>query len=128
MLKAEASVQTGDLTGAIELVNQVRYRAGVELLEDISNKSVLEEIILEERVKELAGEGKRWYDLIRFGRRNNFERKDKFIDILTDNKSLEIRDILKSKYSDPDSWYLPIFQDEIDQNINLEQNEYYINQ
>ncbi|KON26302.1 hypothetical protein AC481_07410 [miscellaneous Crenarchaeota group archaeon SMTZ-80] len=128
LLKAEASVQTGDLTGAIELVNQVRYRAGVELLEDISNKSVLEEIILEERVKELAGEGKRWYDLIRFGRRNNFERKDKFIDILTDNKSLEIREILKSKYSDPDSWYLPIFQDEIDQNINLEQNEYYINQ
>ena len=128
LLKAEASAQIGDLATAIELVNIIRIRAGVEAILEISNKKVLEEMILEERVKELAGEGKRWFDLLRFGRRNNYERKDKFIDILVENKPLEIREILRSKYSNPNSWYLPIFQDEIDQNSNLIQNPYYVNQ
>jgi len=128
LMKAEACVQTGDFTTAIELVNLVRERAGVETLGEIENKSLLEEMVLEERMKELAGEGKRWYDLIRFGRRNNYERKADFIDLLILDKPLEIRQILESKYSNTDSWYLPIFQDEIDQNRNLVQNPYYVNQ
>ena len=82
----------------------------------------------QERAKEFCGEGKRWFDLVRLGRRNNLERKERFIEILADNKSYEEAEVIRSKYSNPDSWYLPIHQDEIDQNNRLVQNPYYFNQ
>ena len=100
----------------------------LEPIAEITNKNTLEDIILEEREKEFCGEGKRWFDLVRMGRRNNYERMDRFIEILSDNKSYEEAEIIRSKYSNPNSWYLPIHQDEIDQNNNLVQNPYYINQ
>jgi uncharacterized protein HemY len=127
-MKAEAHVQLGEFTQAIELIDMVRERALLEPVSGISGKNALEDIILEERAKEFCGEGKRWFDLIRMGRRNNYERMDRFIEILSDNKSYEEAEIIRSKYSNPNSWYLPIHQDEIDQNNNLVQNPYYINQ
>ncbi|HDS07332.1 MAG TPA: RagB/SusD family nutrient uptake outer membrane protein [Bacteroides sp.] len=128
LLKAEALVQQGAFSEAVELVNMVRGRALIDLVADISSKNQLEDIILEERAKEFCGEGKRWFDLVRFGRRNDYERIDRFIEILADNKSYENAQIIRSKYSNPDSWYLPIHQDEIDQNNMLVQNPYYKNQ
>jgi hypothetical protein len=128
LMKAEAHVQLGEFTQATELIDMVRTRALLEPISGISGKNALEDIILEERSKEFCGEGKRWFDLIRMGRRNNYERMDRFIEILSDNKSYEEAEIIRSKYSNPNSWYLPIHQDEIDQNNNLVQNPYYINQ
>jgi hypothetical protein len=128
LMKAEALVQQGEFGQAIELVNQVRTRARIEPVADISSKNALEDIIFEERAKEFCGEGKRWFDLIRLGRRNNFERKDRLIEILAEDKTYEEAEIIRSKYSNPDSWYLPIYQNEIDQNNHLVQNPYYINQ
>ena len=128
LIKADALVQQGAFGEAVDLINLVRGRALVEPVSDISSKHTLEDIILEERAKEFCGEGKRWFDLIRFGRRNNYERIDRFIEILADNKSYEEARIIRSKYSNPDSWYYPIHQDEIDQNDKLVQNPYYINQ
>jgi len=128
LMKAEAHVQLGEFTQATELIDMVRERALLEPVSGISGKNALEDIILEERAKEFCGEGKRWFDLIRMGRRNNYERMDRFIEILSDNKSYEEAEIIRSKYSNPNSWYLPIHQDEIDQNNNLVQNPYYINQ
>ena len=128
LMKAEALVQTSNFEEAVGLINLVRSRALIDLADEINNKNTLEDIILEERAKEFTGEGKRWFDLIRFGKRNNFERKGRFIEILSDNKSYEEAEIVRSKYSNPNSWYLPIHQDEIDQNDKLQQNLYYINQ
>jgi MoaA/NifB/PqqE/SkfB family radical SAM enzyme len=127
-MKAEALVQQGNFDQAIDLINMVRSRALLEPVTGITNKNMLEDIILEERAKEFCGEGKRWFDLVRFGRRNDFERKDRFIEILAENKSYEESEIIRSKYSNPDSWFLPIHQDEIDQNNKLVQNPYYKNQ
>ncbi len=106
----------------------VRTRAVIEPVSGITGKNALEDIILEERAKEFCGEGKRWFDLVRIGRRNNYERMDRLIEILSANKTYEEAEIIRSKYSNPDSWYLPIHQDEIDQNNKLVQNPYYINQ
>lgn len=128
LMKADAMVQQNKFAQAVELINQVRSRAKIELVSGTSNKQMLEDIVLEERAKEFCGEGKRWFDLIRFGRRNNFERKDRFIEILAANKSYEEAEVIRSKYSNTNSWFLPIHQDEIDQNSNLIQNPYYINQ
>jgi len=128
LLKAEALVQQRNFEAATDLINQIRTRAAIELISGINDKNNLEDIILEERAKEFCGEGKRWFDLIRMGRRNNYERMDRFIEILSKNKVYEEAEIIRSKYSNPDSWYLPIHQDEIDQNNKLVQNPYYINQ
>jgi hypothetical protein len=128
LMKAEALVQQGDFARAAELINLVRSRALLEPVTDLSSKNALEDVILEERAREFCGEGKRWFDLIRFGRRNNHERKEDFIGILAEDKSYEEAQIIRSKYSNTDSWYLPIHQDEIDQNDELVQNPYYINQ
>lgn len=128
LMKAEAMVQQGSFTEATELINFVRSRALVEPVTDLSSRNSLEDVILGERARELCGEGKRWFDLIRFGRRNNYERINDFIEILAEDKSYEEAQIIRSKYSNTDSWYLPIHQDEIDQNDELVQNPYYINQ
>jgi len=128
LMKAEALVEMNEFAPAIDLLNLVRTRALLEPVTGITNKFTLEDYILEERAKEFCGEGKRWFDLIRMGRRNNNERINRFIEILSANKSYEEAEIIRSKYSNPDSWYLPIHQDEIDQNNKLVQNPYYINQ
>jgi starch-binding outer membrane protein, SusD/RagB family len=127
LMKAEASIELGNYSTAVQLINQIRKRAGIELIPESSNKSALLSTLLDERAREFAGEGKRWFDLVRFGRRNNFENKDKFISILIANKPLDKREILRSKYSNTDSWYMPVNQNEIDQNSKLEQNPYYVN-
>jgi hypothetical protein len=128
LMKAEALIQQGNFSEAVALINQVRTRALIEPLSDINNKNTLEDYLFEERAKEFCGEGKRWFDLVRLGRCNNFERKDRLIEILTANKPYEEAEVIRSKYSNTNSWYLPIYQDEIDQNNKLVQNPYYINQ
>ena len=128
LMKAEALVQQGAYAEAAGLINLIRERALIEPINNVTNKNSLEDVILEERAKEFCGEGKRWFDLIRIGRRNNYERMEAFIEILSDNKPYEEAQIIRSKYSNPNSWYLPIHQDEIDQNSKLVQNPYYRNQ
>jgi hypothetical protein len=66
LMKAEALLRTGDAAGALPLVNRVRARAGVA---DLSALTL--EVLLEERGRELAWEGWRRNDLIRFGRWEN---------------------------------------------------------
>ncbi|BDD09421.1 membrane protein [Fulvitalea axinellae] len=125
MMKAEALVEKGEFFEAQELVEQIRERAGLGvrvLPEDVERS---EDIILEERALEFAYEGKRWFDLLRMAKRNDFKRKDNLIDILT--KNVDPGDVPKwrSLLSDPMSYYLPIHFDELEKNLNLKQNPYY---
>ena len=127
LMKAEAETELGDYATATQLINSIRKRAGIDPVSGSTNKSTVMTVLLEERAKEFGGEGKRWFDLIRYGRRNNYENKDKFISFLIANKPIDQREILRSKYSNPDSWFMPINQNEVDQNSNLVQNPYYDN-
>ncbi len=67
LLKAEALNESGDVTGAGSLVNQVRHRA---LLQDTpaSTQDAMRLAIEKERRLELAYEAHRWFDLKRTGR------------------------------------------------------------
>lgn len=72
LLRAEALNKTGDTTGALRIVNQIRGRVGyfadAASEVQISDQDGIEALILKERQLEFFGEGKRWFDLIRTDR------------------------------------------------------------
>jgi hypothetical protein len=103
----------------------IRYRADVPALSLANTPTAFEDAILEERALELAFEGKRWFDLLRMGRRNNYERKSRLIQIIVSNVPSTQKRILATKLTNPLGWYLPISKLEIERNKNLVQNPYY---
>ena len=68
LLKAEALLQTsGDISGALALVNQVRARVGLAP-KTAASLDAAKAIVANERRLELAFEGHRWFDLVRTGK------------------------------------------------------------
>ncbi len=127
LMKAEAYSQLGMFNEAEEEINKIRSRALMEPLTISTSEDAFEDAILEERAKEFAFEGKRWFDLMRMGRRNDFQRKNILIEIIIQDANSTQRLVLASKLSDPNGWYLPIYEDELERNANLVQNSYYVN-
>ncbi len=125
LMKAEALSQLQRFTEAAELLNEIRDRAGVPKLALPSSSVAYEDAILEERALEFAFEGKRWFDLVRMGRRNNYARKDKLVEIIISNVPSTQKRILGSKLTNPQGWYMPIYKYELERNLNLVQNSYY---
>jgi hypothetical protein len=125
LMKAEALSQLGRYTEAENYLLFTRKRAGVatDPLPNLPNMA--EDAILNERALELAFEGKRWFDLLRLGRRNNFSRKLDLVDIILSNVPANQKRILQIKLANPLGWYLPIYKSELEHNKNLVQNPYY---
>jgi hypothetical protein len=70
LMLAEAQLQTGQITEAVENINMVRRRAawpGQEGAMEITADQLDMEFIIEERARELIGEQVRWLDLKRWG-------------------------------------------------------------
>lgn len=98
----------GPTQEAVDLVNEIRERAGVPLLElaDFGDKEALRDHILQERNWEFFSEGKRRMDLVRQGK-------------LIGNAQA------RGKNAQPYHALYPIPQSEIEANPNLTQNEGY---
>ena len=127
-MKAEALIQIGDYTSALELINTTYLRsnpepAGTELnIGNYNSKLEMENLLMRERQRELMFEGKRWFDLMRLAMR-------------ADDPSPLLKYVLKkytgtasaqaSKMSVMDALYLPIHADELKANTALRQNPYY---
>lgn len=125
LMKAEALSQKGQYPEAYNIITEIRDRAGVGSVNIANSPTAYEDAILEERALELSYEGKRWFDLLRMGRRNNYARKDKLIEIIVSNVPSTQKRILATKLTNPKGWYLPIYEGEIERNKNLVQNPYY---
>jgi hypothetical protein len=124
-MKAEALSQLGNYEQAREIITEIRDRAGVGSIAIANSPTAFEDAILNERALELSYEGKRWFDLLRMGRRNNYARKDKLIEIIVSNVPSTQKRILATKLTNPNGWYLPIYEGEIERNKQLVQNPYY---
>jgi len=127
LMKAEALAMLERFPQSLEIINKIHERANLSPLVLAENKVAFEDAIMLERSLELSFEGKRWFDLLRLGRRNNFARKDKLIEIIISNVPSIQKRILAARLTNPLGWYLPIYDHEIERNINLEQNSFYVN-
>lgn len=115
LLKAEALASTGDVTGAMSLVNQVRTRAGIATISATGQSDVIDKI-LEERLMELAFEGDRWFDLKRMG---------KAIQVLSQQKDGNGNVLSSASNINANRLLWPIPQDKLDANALLTQNPGY---
>ncbi len=127
LMKAEALSQLERYSEAMEIINEIRERAEVPAIVIPNTRIAFEDAILEERRLELAFEGKRWFDLLRMGRRDDFARKEELINIIIENVPSTQKRILAAKLTNPNGWYMPVYEQEIDRNLNLVQNPYYNN-
>lgn len=130
LMKAEALAQSGGGEEALEIIDLIRTRANA-LLEtergvDPEDVASLTDYILEERARELAFEGKRWFDILRNSKRNNYERIDIMINLAVKSAPPERQQSIVNKLLDTDSHYLPINQFELQTNKNLVQNPFYL--
>ncbi|WP_291869605.1 RagB/SusD family nutrient uptake outer membrane protein [Maribacter sp.] len=71
LLKAEILNAQDNPSAAVTELNKVRTRAGIGAYLGTVAKADIDTAILKERAKELGFEGKRWFDLIRFGEVSN---------------------------------------------------------
>ncbi len=67
LLYAELLVEDGDVAGAMEIVNKIRTRAGVEARPTDCSAADALNFVKKERKLEFFGEGIRWFDEIRYG-------------------------------------------------------------
>lgn len=130
LMQSEAYCMLNQKSKSIELLNRIKKRAGIQELDPedagLSQKSLLT-AIMQERKLEFVGEGKRWFDLVRYAKKNDFMTyKSDVIEILLNNIPMAERAIYKAKLSNSWSFYLPIHKDEIDMgNGILVQNPAY---
>ena len=125
LIKAEALAETNDMVNANYLVREVAERAGQTYTTVLTYDGFMS-TLMNERAKEFAVEGKRWFDILRWGKKRKFENKKLIIDLILDKTTNpQARAILEAKLSDTLGYYLPIYDEEIQYNKQLKQNSFY---
>jgi len=119
-----------DLNESFDLVKAVYYRSNpykVTSADSITysagSAESLQELVLEERQRELAFEGKRWFDLVRKALRDG--ETGPMLDILINHKYETNQKAIRSKMSAMDCLFFPISEREIKTNPLLKQNPAY---
>ncbi len=132
MLKAEALAHKGSGADALKLVYDVRKRAMASKISDerpgAEDKNAILRFIVNERAREFSFEGKRWYDVLRVSRYNNYENLSILIDMVKYAAPPDKQQSVVSKHRDYNYHYFPINQDELNVNPNLIQNDFFIDQ
>lgn len=132
LMQAEALARlNGEGQGqkALDIIEEIREKRNA--LEQTEQNVGSEEVdgiidyILAERAREFAFEGKRWYDVLRVARANNYERKQLLIDLAVTNAPPDRQQSIIAKLQDPNSHYLPINTFELFTNKALVQNPFY---
>jgi starch-binding outer membrane protein, SusD/RagB family len=129
LMKAEALAQLGRGDEALALVNVVRSRANAVSATNSnpnpSNKNEVARFILDERSREFMFEGKRWYDVLRYAKRNNYANIDYLLDMVSNTVPANMVRTAQAKMLDHNSHYFPIYQYELQTNKSLVQNPFY---
>ena len=132
LIKAEALIERnyeGDFDEAFALIDIVSKRANdavngtrssvLKKADYIDTKGAMEQLVLEERQREFLFEGKRWFDLVRFARRDGDNTR---LIELASRKYIENVNAIKIKLADPNIIYFPYAKSELKVNPMLKQN------
>jgi hypothetical protein len=128
LMKAEAINQMDQPLEASRIVKTIRERAQAIDFSgnmDSTSKSSMEEFILQERQREFAFEGKRWFDVLRNSKRNNYQSVRYLLDMTATSIPPDRQQAAFNKIRDFNSHYLPIFLYELQTNKLLVQNPFY---
>ncbi|QES88293.1 RagB/SusD family nutrient uptake outer membrane protein [Rhizosphaericola mali] len=129
LMKAEACAQVGQGTETLKIIRQIRNRAHALVTTEESpsdaDKDGLSDYVLNERKREFAYEGKRWYDILRNAKRNNYAKLELLIDLASRTAPANKQQSLINKYKDYNFHYFPINSAELLVDKNLEQNNFY---
>ena len=128
LMKAEAINQMDQPLQASRLVKTIRERAKAadfNGIMDSTSKSGMEEFILQERQREFAFEGKRWYDVLRNAKRNNYQGLRYLLEMTATSIPVDRQQAAFNKIRDYNSHYLPINLYELQTNKLLVQNPFY---
>jgi hypothetical protein len=138
LIKAEALIERnmeGDFEKAFALIDIVNKRANdavggsrsstLKASDYTDSQAAMENLVLEERQREFLFEGKRWYDLVRFARRDG--KNTRLVDLAT-RKLLENVNATKIKLADPNIIYFPYAKNELKVNPLLKQNPAFANE
>lgn len=131
LMKAEACVMRGaegDMEQAYDLVVRIRERAGYTRHPAMpASQSEAIDLVLDERLRELCFEGKRWFDLVRVAVRNEGEYKAKLVSLLLQNVAAKDRPLYEAKLQNTYGYYLPINEHDLSASGGvLVQNPYYL--
>jgi len=124
LMRSEAACELNNIGLANDNLRETMDRAGVSLV-DVGVKEDLRKAILDERGREFIIEGKRWFDLLRAAKRNNFQKKQIIIDMILAGADIQRQAVLRTKVFDTMSYYLPIPERDILYNPGLLQNPFY---
>lgn len=109
LIYAEASAQSSGVdAAAYEAVNLVRNRAGLADLPTGLSREEFVDAVIDERGWEFAGEGQRWYDLLRT------EKVQEVVAKRDPDEQVKIVGVIS-----PDNYYAPIPEAEVLKNPNL---------
>lgn len=129
LMKAEAQNQLGNGQDALDIVEIIRTRARALVATSAapapSDKVAIGDYILAERAREFAFEGKRWFDLLRNARRNNYQRLDLLLEVVSNTVPADRQQSAIAKFRDKNAHYLPILAYELTTNKALVQNPFY---
>lgn len=126
-LVGEGQIDKGQI--ALDIISELRTNRralkATERTPGAAEVPALIDYIMEERARELAFEGKRWFDLLRVAKANFYERRQLLIDVATENAPPTSIQSIASKLQDNNSHYFPIHFSELQVNKALVQNPFY---
>ena len=129
LMKAEAMAYLNRGGESLQLIQTIRNRGqAIDLTAETPDSTAADDVaryVLDERAREFSFEGKRWYDLLRYAKRNNYANIDALGQAAIVNAPAYLIQTILNKFKDVNSHYLPISQDELQADPKLVQNPYY---
>ncbi|MNL33695.1 SusD family protein [compost metagenome] len=127
-MKAEAYAMLGQYDEAEKNINIIRQHCDIPALtpgESGEGAEFFTRLLLE-REFELGFEGKEWFAAVRVSRRTGYENV--LIEKAATNHSMKLAyQVVRARLLNPESWFLPYYRGEVENNPLLIQKEFYRN-